>query len=108
MADIYVVREHRLGLVKGRKIAFRWAEQVEQRFDMVCTYEEGESRDEVCFSRTGVEGTLVVTKEMFELKAKLGLLVSAFKGRIESEIVRQLDTMLVPEPNGKMRTVRKP
>ena len=107
MADIYVVREHRLGLVKARKLAFRWAEQVELRFDMVCTYEEGASRDEVCFSRSGVEGTLVVTKEMFELKAKLGLIVSAFKGRIESEIVKQLDTMLVPDPRGKIRAVPK-
>ncbi len=107
MADIHVVRAHGLGLAKARKIAFRWAEQVESAFDMVCTYQEGGSQDEVCFARSGVEGTLVITKEMFELKVKLGFIVSAFKGKIESEIVKQLDAMLVPVSHRKSRAAHK-
>jgi len=40
MADIHIEREHSLGLAQARKIAFQWAEQVEEKFDMSCTYEE--------------------------------------------------------------------
>ena len=94
MADIHIRREHHLGLAEARKIAWRWAEQAEQEFDMECTYEEGRSGDEVQFSRTGVSGTLKVTKDHFELDARLGFLLGAFRDRIESEIVRNLDGLL--------------
>ncbi|MFZ4478923.1 MAG: polyhydroxyalkanoic acid system family protein [Rhodoferax sp.] len=98
MADLHILRHHKLGLHEARKIAFRWAEEVENDFGMSCTYEEGKIVDEVCFVRSGVEGTLSVTKESFELNAKLGFLVGAFKGRIESEIVKKLDLLLAPKP----------
>jgi hypothetical protein len=39
-----------------------------------------------------------VTKDRFELTARLGFLVGAFKGRIESEIVKMLDDMLPHAP----------
>lgn len=94
MADIHIRREHGLGLAAARKLAFKWAERVEAEFDMACTYEEGRAGDEVSFSRSGVNGTLKVTKDHFELDAKLGLLLGAFKGRIESEIVKNLDELL--------------
>jgi putative polyhydroxyalkanoate system protein len=92
--DIHIHRDHSLGLAGARKVAFQWAEQAEQSFDMRCTYEEGPSRDEVCFSRSGVSGTLTVTKDSFELNARLGFLLGAFKDRIESEIVKNLDELL--------------
>ncbi len=94
MADIHIHREHSLGLAQARKVAYRWAEQAEKGLQMDCTYEEGDSRDEVCFSRAGVSGTLEVTPDKFELNAKLGFLLGAFKGRIESEIVKNLDALL--------------
>ena len=37
MADIHILREHSLGFEAARKIAFEWAEQAEQEFDMECT-----------------------------------------------------------------------
>ena len=98
MADLHILRHHRLGLPAARKLAFQWAEHVEKDFGMSCTYEEGKSADEVCFTRSGVEGTLAVTKDRFELTARLGFLVGAFKGRIESEIVKMLDDMLPHAP----------
>jgi hypothetical protein len=52
----------------------------------------------VCFSRSGVQGELQVTKDTFELDAKLGFLVGAFKGRIEAEITEMLNQLL-PEPS---------
>ena len=94
MADLHIVRPHALGLKEARKIAFNWAEQVERDLGMDCTYEEGRSADKVCFSRSGVQGQLQVTKDKFELDAKLGFLVGAFKGRIEAEITQMLNQLL--------------
>lgn len=96
MADLHIVREHALGLAQARKIAFQWGEHVEQEFGMSCTYEQGDRTDEVCFTRSGVNGTLTVSKDRFELIARLGFLVGAFKGRIESEIIKNLDDLLAP------------
>ena len=95
MADIHIVREHTLGLAQARKLAFRWAEVAEQKLEMECTYEEGKTSDTVRFERPGANGTLKVTKDHFTLNAKLGLLLGMFKGRIESEIVKNLDALLV-------------
>ncbi len=107
MADLHILRHHKLGLTEARKIAFRWAEEVENDFGMRCTYEEGRTADEVTFTRTGVDGTLAVSKDHFELHARLGFLVGAFKGKIESEIVKKLDHMLAPKPKAKKETISK-
>ena len=94
MADIHIVRDHGLGLSQARKLAFRWAEVAENKLDMACTYEEGKLSDVVSFKRPGASGELKVTKDRFELVARLGLLLGVFKGKIESEIVRNLDELL--------------
>jgi putative polyhydroxyalkanoate system protein len=94
MANLHIVREHKLGHAAARKLAYAWAEQVEAEFGMDCTYEEGKAGDVVNFARSGVHGTLQVHKERFELDAKLGFLLGAFKERIEAEIVKNLDTLL--------------
>ncbi len=111
MADLHIVRKHALGLTEARKIAFNWAEQVERELGMDCTYEEGRSADKVCFSRSGVQGELQVTKDKFELDARLGFLIGAFKGRIEEEIKQMLNQLLAsgaPPPAGAARkTARK-
>ena len=97
MTDIHILRQHTLGLPEARKIAFKWAEAAEEKFSMSCTYEEGAVADEVCFKRSGVSGNLVVTQSKFELNAKLGFLLGAFKGRIEDEIAKNLDNLLAPK-----------
>ena len=94
MADLHIVREHTLGLVAARKIAVQWVEQAQGEFGMACTYEQGEALDEVRFARSGVQGSLKVSCDVFELQAKLGFLLSAFKGAIEAEIVKNLETLL--------------
>lgn len=100
MSNLHILREHDLGLPKARKIAFAWAEHVEREFDMECTYEEGSTEDVVAFVRSGVHGMLHVTATRFELNAKLGFLLGAFKGRIEAEIVKNLDDLLAPKAAG--------
>lgn len=106
MADIHIAREHLLGLSQARKIAFRWAEQAEAEFDMECSYEEGRTSDLVSFRRSGVNGTLAVTKDRFELDAKLGFLLGAFKDRIEGEIVKNLDALIAEKPAAKKPAAR--
>ena len=101
MADLHITREHALGLAEARKLAFKWAETAEERFDMECTYEEGKHGDLVTFTRAGVDGELKVTKDKFVLDARLGFLLGAFKERIESEIVKNLDELLAHESPGK-------
>ena len=98
MANIHIERPHGMSLAEARKAAFTWAEQAEQKFDMECTYEEGETSDEVSFSRTGVSGTLTVNKDVFELQAKLGFLLGTFKEKIEAEIAKNLDALIAKKP----------
>ena len=94
MPDIHITRDHTLGLPAARKLAFRWAETAEEKLGMECTYEEGKTSDLVSFTRSGANGELKVTKDSFVLDARLGFLLGAFKERIESEIVKNLDTLL--------------
>jgi putative polyhydroxyalkanoate system protein len=94
MAEIRIHRDHDLGLKKAREIAWKWAEQVEQKFDMACTVIEGESSDTVEFTRSGVKGELTVAADHFELVAQLGFLLGAFKSTIESEVEKELDALL--------------
>jgi putative polyhydroxyalkanoate system protein len=111
MPDIHIQRDHHLGLPKARALAMAWAEQAETDFGMECTYAEGDTEDEVGFSRSGVSGTLMVTAEAFELQARLGFLLGAFKERIESEIVRNLDGLLADAADAKAsktKSARKP
>jgi putative polyhydroxyalkanoate system protein len=92
--DIHIERDHALGFAEARKLAFRWAETAESKLDMECVYEEGKTSDVVTFTRSGVNGELKVTKDKFELHARLGLVLGVFKDRIESEIVKNLDKLL--------------
>ena len=108
MADLHILRKHALGFAKARKLAFDWAEQVEKEFGMQCIYEEGKAADLVRFTRSGVQGELHVTRDRFELDAKLGFLLGAFKGRIEAEIVKMLDALLPAEAANAKPIARKP
>ena len=107
MADINITRQHGMTLTTARKAAFKWAEQAKEKFDMACTYEEGTSSDEYSFTRSGVTGSLVVDKDTFELKAKLGFFLGAFKDKIESEIVKNLDTLIAKKELTTKKVVAK-
>lgn len=108
MADIHIEKAHSMGLAQARKTAFQWAEQVEEKFDISCTYEEGATSDEVSFTRSGVSGTLQVTQDSFVLDAKLGFLLGAFKDKIEGEIVKNLDTLIKKAPARAAPAKKKP
>jgi putative polyhydroxyalkanoate system protein len=110
MPDIHIHRSHDLGLAKARKTAWKWAETVEEKFGMECTVIEGKESDVVEFTRAGVDGRLLVTADAFELDAKLGFLLGAFRSRIETEIEGYLDALLVPaakKPAAKAKPAAK-
>lgn len=107
MPDIKIHREHSLGLAQARKLAWQWAEQVEQQFDMACTVIEGEYSDTVEFTRTGVSGRLVVAADHFDLDARLGFLLGAFSKTIEREIEKNLDTLLASPPPAPRKAAAK-
>jgi putative polyhydroxyalkanoate system protein len=94
MADIHIRREHQLGLSGARHLAARWAEQAETEFGMRCTPGSGPTGDELLFERSGVSGCLRVGADHFELEARLGFLLAAFKERIEAEIGKNIDQLL--------------
>lgn len=107
MPDIRIHRDHTLGLKKAREVAWQWAEEVEQKFDMECTVIEGKTSDTVEFTRSGVHGTLVVAADHFDLNARLGFLLGAFSKTIEGEIEKNLDALLGSATAGAKKAVAK-
>ncbi|UCH18726.1 MAG: polyhydroxyalkanoic acid system family protein [Burkholderiales bacterium] len=107
MTDIRIHRKHELGLAQARKVAWRWAEEVEKKFDMQCSVLEGQTSDTVQFTRSGVHGQLIVAADHFDLEAKLGFLLGAFRKVIEGEIEKELDTLLSRQNANAARTARK-
>jgi putative polyhydroxyalkanoate system protein len=105
--DIRIHRPHDLGIERARDIAWKWAEEVEQRFDMACTVIEGDGVDTVEFERTGVKGRLIVAADRFELDAKLGFLLGAFSRTIETEIEKNLDALLAAEQTARPAAAKK-
>ena len=97
MADLELRREHTLGLARARKVALKWAEDVEDKLDMECTIIEGDDEDVLEFKRSGVDGRMTVAATHFELEAKLGFLLRPFVGQIEAEVRKQLDEALAKE-----------
>jgi putative polyhydroxyalkanoate system protein len=80
---------------------------VEKKFDMECTVVEGETSDTVEFTRKGVSGELVVAADHFDLHAKLGFLLGAFSKTIETEITKNLDTLLAKDGPRPVRALMR-
>jgi putative polyhydroxyalkanoate system protein len=108
VSEIRIHRKHALGLAKARKIAWQWAEEVEERFDMRCTVIEGEHMDTVEFTRIGVHGRLVVAADHFDLDARLGFLLGAFARTIEAQIEQNLDDLLAKGKAGAKKAAPRP
>jgi putative polyhydroxyalkanoate system protein len=97
MPDLQLHRDHTLGLARARKVALKWAEDVEDKLEMECTIIEGDDEDVLEFKRSGVDGRMIVAATFFELQAKLGFLFKPFVGQIEAEVAKQLDEALAKE-----------
>ena len=87
MADIHITRSHALPLKKARAAADRFADELAEKFDLDSQWDG----DTLHFKRTGVHGTLELTKGAVAIDARLGLLLSAFKSTFETHIEDNLD-----------------
>ncbi len=94
MPDLRIRRDHDLGLPEARRIAQDWVHSAQEKLHMACTCHPGETVDRITFTRSGVSGELRVAADRFELDAKLGFLLGAFKDRIEQEVSKNLDELL--------------
>lgn len=87
MSNIKLKRKHSLNLDEARAAAERVAEELDKAYGLTSRWEG----DALRFTRSGVEGTLKVTKKEVVLDAKLGFLLSAFKTKIEGHINDDFD-----------------
>lgn len=86
MADIDIHHPHSMPMPKARKAIEDVARKLDERFGMACTWDG----DCLNFERSGVDGRIELAPEELHVTAKLGFLLSAMQGPIESEIRRVL------------------
>ncbi len=87
MSTIHLQRKHKVGLKKAKAAAQKIADEMNEVFDMSSEWEG----NTLHFSRTGVQGSLTVSRDTVNLQAKLGLLLAALKPRIEAQIEKNFD-----------------
>jgi putative polyhydroxyalkanoate system protein len=87
MSTIDIHRAHSLDKAHAREAAETLAKDLSRQFDV--NYEwEG---DRLRFKRSGVKGRLEISEQELHVHLELGLMLRAFKSRIEQEIHTQLD-----------------
>lgn len=96
MSEIYIHRAHALGRDAALQLARDWQAQAEAEWGLRCTAQGGEALQHIAFERPGLQGSLKVEAASFELRLTLGFLLSAYRGRIETELLRRLDGWLGP------------
>ena len=85
--SIDIRHSHSLPHAKARKAVEEVAEKLSERFDFDYAWDG----DTLNFNRPGVDGKIALAPKSLHVTAKLGFLVSAFKGPIENEIRRVRD-----------------
>jgi len=85
--SIDIRHSHSLPHAKARKAVEEVAEKLAERFEFDYAWDG----DTLNFNRSGVDGKIALAPKSLHVTAKLGFLVSAFKGPIESVIRRVLD-----------------
>ena len=87
MAKIHLQRPHTLGYDGARQAVQRVADEMTESWHLQCSWDG----DVLSFSRAGVSGTLAVGEAEVVLDAELGMLLSAFKPKIEEQIQKNID-----------------
>lgn len=86
MAGIDIIHPHSLPPAEARSAVESVAKKLSERFDM----QYGWNGDRLDFSRSGVDGAIALLPDRLHVTAKLGFLLSAMQGPIETEIRRVL------------------
>jgi putative polyhydroxyalkanoate system protein len=82
MAEISIVQEHSMTAPMARAAAQKVADKFAAEYGVACRW-DGENV--LRFERTGVEGALTLGEQRAALRIKLGFLMGAFAGAIESK-----------------------
>jgi putative polyhydroxyalkanoate system protein len=90
MADIYIEREHALGLDLALSQIEALADLLVEELDARCAWDGNRLE----FARPGATGTVEVTDTLLTLEVYLGFLLRPFKDRIEQSITDQLDSLV--------------
>ena len=93
MSDIYIVRRHTLEQNHLYEAAESLAHKLSDKFDVRCHWED----DDLCFSRSGVDGYINVGQEEVIISVQLGFMLKALRPVIEAEAYKYLD-QIAPEP----------
>lgn len=86
MSKIDIRHPHALPRAKARKAVEEVARKLAEKFDV----QYGWQGDTLSFSRSGVDGHIMLEPTELHVHAKLGFLTAMFKEPIESEIKRVL------------------
>lgn len=87
MSVIDIHRAHSLDKAHAREAAETLAKDLSSKFDVNYDWEG----DLLRFKRSGVKGKLEISEKELHVHLELGLMLRAFKSRIEQEIHSQLD-----------------
>lgn len=93
MSVIRISRDHGTTVKKAKEAVESIAAELADEFDIQYEWEGSTLR----FHRSGVEGTMTVSRKSLEIDATLGLLVGMLKSKIEREIHRYCDEQFGPE-----------
>jgi putative polyhydroxyalkanoate system protein len=86
VADINIVQEHSLTPKKARDAAQKVAEKLAEEFDLAYEWDG----DVLRFERSGVNGTLTLTRHKAEMFIKLGFLFGAFAPVIQAKATEKM------------------
>lgn len=86
MADISYSVEHSLSHEAAKQAAQKVADNLSQEYGLQCQW----NGDVLNFQRSGVKGELVVEESSAHIEIKLGMLLSAFSGKIEDQVTRNM------------------
>ncbi|GAB3332776.1 polyhydroxyalkanoic acid system family protein [Marilutibacter aestuarii] len=86
MPSIDIRHAHSLSPDQARQAVEEVAGKLSERFGVACEW----CGDRVDFNTSGVQGRIALEPGQVHVTAQLGLLMSAFKGPIETEIRRVL------------------
>jgi len=86
MPNVHIVQEHTLTPKKAREAAEKVAAKLAEEFDMAYAWDG----DVLNFERSGVNGTLTLSKHKAEMLIKLGFLFGAFAPLIEAKATEKM------------------
>jgi putative polyhydroxyalkanoate system protein len=106
VSDISIKRNHNTSVAEAKKVADKVAAKLEKDYQLKASW----AGDVLNFARSGVNGTLAVGAKDFKIDVKLGFLMAAFKGPIQSAIEDNLEKMLAPsaEKTASKQAAKKP